>query len=282
MRIDRQGTRIAAREAGSGETVVLLHATASSGSQWRTLFDSLRGSWHLVAPDLYGYGETDPWPGTLPFSLSQEAALIDAVLPADGHPVHLVGHSYGGAVALRFAMQQPQRVRSLVLIEPVALHLLWDEAPNEVNRPLFREVRTIASAVARAATRGDYRSAAARFIDYWNGKGAWSRLDPALQADLARRIPKIALDFWAAMTEASAAADYRGIGAPALVLRGSRSPAPARRIAEIVAENLHCARLQTIEDAGHMLPLTHTETVNAAIAAHLQRWRSEGRHPVAA
>src|SRR5689334_24345200 len=80
MQIDCQGTRIAAREAGSGETVVLLHATASSGSQWRGLFDALRGSWHVVAPDLYGYGETDSWPGTRPFSLSQEAALVDAVL----------------------------------------------------------------------------------------------------------------------------------------------------------------------------------------------------------
>ena len=282
MQIDCQGTRIAAREAGSGETVVLLHATASSGSQWRGLFDALRGSWHVVAPDLYGYGETDSWPGTRPFSLSQEAALVDAVLPPGGHSVHLVGHSYGGAVALRFAVEQPERVRSLVLIEPVALHLLWEEAPNQVNRPLYREVRTIASIVARAATRGDYRSAASRFIDYWNGKGAWSRLEPSLQADLARRIPKIALDFWAAMNEASAAADYRGIGAPTLILRGSRSPAPAKRIAEIVAESLRRARLQTIEGAGHMLPLTHPEAVNAAIATHLQRCRSEGRHPAAA
>jgi len=281
MRNDRHGARVNCRETGSGETVVMLHSSASSGSQWRALMGTLRGRWHVVSPDLYGYGETDAWPGTRQFSLSQEAALIDAVLPSDGHPVHLVGHSYGGAVALRFAMQQPHRVRSLVLIEPVAFHLLWDTAPAEENRALFREVRTIASAVSRAATRGDYRSAMARFIDYWNGKGAWSRLQPPLQAELARRIPKIALDFWAAMTEASSAADYRGIGAPTLVLCGSRSPAPAQRIAEIVAASLSRSRLQTIEGAGHMLPLTHPEIVNAAIATHLFRCRSES-HPAAA
>src|SRR5262249_58233939 len=102
--INLGGARIAYAEAGAGETVVLLHATASSGAQWRALAEILRPCAHVLAPDLYGYGETDSWPGHGPISLADEAALADAVLPAGEGPIHLVGHSYGGAVALRFAM----------------------------------------------------------------------------------------------------------------------------------------------------------------------------------
>jgi len=52
-------------------------------------------------------------------------------------------------------------------------------------------------------------------------------------------------------------------------LRGARSPQPTRRIAELVSESLPGSRLQTIDGAGHMLPLTHREAVNAAILEHL-------------
>lgn len=276
---DHNGTRIAWRDTGCGETVALIHASASSSGQWRSLAAVLAGDCRVVAPDLYGYGETGAWSGARRFALADEAALVEAALPAGA--VHIVGHSYGGAVALRFALQQPERVRSLVLIEPVAFHLLREQAPHEESRRLLRGLRTVASQIAKATANGNYRGAMARFVDYWNGTGAWKRLDPLLQADLARRVPKIALDFWAAMTEPTAPADYRRIKAPALVLRGSASPAPARRIAEIVARNLPRASLQTIEGAGHMLPLTHPDAVNRAIVEHLSAC-NVGRRPAAA
>jgi pimeloyl-ACP methyl ester carboxylesterase len=277
--IDHNGTRIAWRDTGCGETVALIHASASSSGQWRSLTAMLAGDCRVVAPDLYGYGESGTWSGAGPFALADEAALVQAALPAGA--VHIVGHSYGGAVALRLALQQPRRVRSLVLIEPVAFHLLNEQAAHEERRQLLRELRNVASRIAKATANGNYRGAMARFVDYWNGAGAWKGLDPLLQADLALRVPKIALDFWAAMTEPTAPSDYRRIKAPALVLRGSASPAPARRIAEFVARNLPRSRLQTIEGAGHMLPLTHPDAVNRAIVEHLHACGAS-RRPAAA
>ena len=265
--IDHNATRIAWRDTGCGETVLLLHSSASSSAQWRALTSMLAGDCRVVAPDLYGYGETGYWSGPGPFALADEAALAEAILPAG--PLHIVGHSYGGAVALRLALRQPGRVKSLALIEPVAFHLLCDRAPQEESRRYLREVRGVASLIVKATANGNYRGAMARFVDYWNGAGAWKRLDTAVQADLARRVPKIALDFWATMTEPAAPLDYRRIKAPALVLRGSASPAPVRRLAEIVAGCLPDSRLQTVAGAGHMLPLTHGDAVNRAIAEHM-------------
>ena len=278
--IDLNGARVVYTETGTGETVLLLHATASSGAQWRSLAETVGSGWHLLAPDLYGYGETDPWPGEGPFALAAEAALAEAVLPSG--PIHLVGHSYGGAVALRLALQQPERLRSLVLIEPVAFHLLWANGLDPTNRRLLDEVMELAALVSRGAANGDYRSAMAHFVDYWNGEGAWLRSKPGLQAELARRTPKVVLDFWATMTEPTPLTAYRGIAVPALILRGARSPRSTRRIAELLAKSLPTARLETIEGAGHMLPLTHKEIVNAAIAAHLARGTACSPHTAAA
>jgi pimeloyl-ACP methyl ester carboxylesterase len=276
------GARVACAESGSGATVLLLHSSASSGAQWRSLTETLRAGCRVLAPDLYGYGETDPWSGHRPLALADEAALAAAVLGPGCGPIHLVGHSYGGAVALRFALAWPGRLRSLTLIEPVAFHLLCDEAADAADRALFRQVRALAAVVSAAAARGDERGAMAQFVDYWNGNGTWSRTKPEAQAALARRAPKVALDFLATMSEPTPRAAYRQVAVPTLVLRGTRSPRPTRRIAELVAKALPVARLETIDGAGHMIPLTHPESVNAAVAAHLFRTMADRQRSAAA
>jgi pimeloyl-ACP methyl ester carboxylesterase len=53
-RIDLDGARVAYADAGSGETVLLLHGKASSGAQWRCLTEALRPACRILAPDLYG------------------------------------------------------------------------------------------------------------------------------------------------------------------------------------------------------------------------------------
>jgi pimeloyl-ACP methyl ester carboxylesterase len=279
--IEIEGARVAYAEAGCGETVLLLHSSASSSAQWRALTEVLQTHWHVLAPDLPGYGQTDRRPGLAAPGLAAEAALVDAMLGHSGERIHLVGHSYGAAAALRFAADRPQRLLSLTLIEPVAFHLLRGAPKGAAEHTLFREVVELAAEVTQAAADGDGRRGMARFIDYWNGEGAWTRLRPEVQSMLAQQTARVALDFRATMTDPTWLEALRGIAAPALVLRGSESPRPTRRIARLIAQVLPDARLQTIEGAGHMLPLTHAEAVNAAIAEHLSRSMAAGQRPAA-
>jgi pimeloyl-ACP methyl ester carboxylesterase len=278
--IDIDGARVAYAAAGSGETVLLLHSSAGSSAQWRTLTETLQARWRVLAPDLYGYGQTDRRPGLGSPGLAAEIALADAVLAQRAGPIHLVGHSYGAAVALRFAVDRPRRLLSLTLIEPVAFHLLCGAPEGTAEHGLFREVAALAADVTDSA-QGDGRRGMARFIDYWNGAGAWMRMRPDLQAALARQAPRVALDFHAAMTDPTRLRALRGIAAPTLILRGGASPGPTRRIAALVAQMLPNARLQTLEGAGHMLPLTHPAAVNTAIAEHLSRSTAAAQRPAA-
>jgi pimeloyl-ACP methyl ester carboxylesterase len=250
------------------ETVVLLHSSASSGAQWRALAERLRGSYRVVAPDLYGYGGAPQWPGRGPFTLADEAWRVHGVLEGIGEPAHLVGHSYGGAVALRVARTRPGALLSLTLIEPVSFHLLSDR----------REIAAVADKVARALANGDYSGGMAAFVDYWSGPGSWDALPAGRRDPMAARLGKVALDFNAAFGERALPGEYRRVGVPTLLIQGARSPAPTRRICELLAGILPLARLRIVEGAGHMAPLTHPGAVNELVAAHLSSQLEEVSH----
>jgi pimeloyl-ACP methyl ester carboxylesterase len=270
-------TRAHISETGHGEPVVLLHSTGSSGRQWRSLIEALGPGLRALAVDLHGHGGTPPWPGGRPLRLADEAALAGAAVARCRGPVHLVGHSYGGAVALCFALANPHRVRSLTLIEPVAFHLLRRGGPLE--RRLCREILTLARDIARARRAGEPVAGMARFIDYWNGKGSFFRLPEAKRHGLCAMIATVVANFAALLRERPGLEAYARIAAPALILEGARSPAPTRRLAALLEAALPAARRVVVEGAGHMLPLTHEDAVNALILRHLA---GSGALPVAA
>jgi pimeloyl-ACP methyl ester carboxylesterase len=95
-------------------TVVLLHASGSSSRQWDLLSRTLRATHEVHAVDLHGHGRRPAWPGSRPLSLHDDARLALEVLERAGGG-HVVGHSYGGAVALHLAAAHPHRVHSLAL-----------------------------------------------------------------------------------------------------------------------------------------------------------------------
>jgi len=117
--IDLNGARIAYAQAGFGEIVLLLHSTASAGAQWQALAGALGSGYSVFAPDLYGYGESDPWPGHGPFALAEEAALAEAVLADAGQgPIHLIGHSYGGLFGTYVLLTEPDLFKRYVIVSP--------------------------------------------------------------------------------------------------------------------------------------------------------------------
>ncbi|HVG51430.1 MAG TPA: alpha/beta fold hydrolase, partial [Xanthobacteraceae bacterium] len=90
-------------------TVIALHCSGSSGAQWRGLEEKLGNRFSVIAPDLIGCGSSGHWEGERPFSLSDEAATVVSIIDELKKPVHLVGHSYGGAVGLRAAHERADR-----------------------------------------------------------------------------------------------------------------------------------------------------------------------------
>jgi pimeloyl-ACP methyl ester carboxylesterase len=96
------------REAGAGPGVVCLHSNASTSSQWRALLETLAPSFHVLAADSLGAGQSPAWPAERAVGLRNEVALLEPVFARAGEPFALVGHSYGAAVALIAAASQPR------------------------------------------------------------------------------------------------------------------------------------------------------------------------------
>jgi pimeloyl-ACP methyl ester carboxylesterase len=248
------------------ELVIALHCSGAGASQWRRLAETLGSDYELIAPEHYGCDSTGPWTGEHAFTLAAEAARTLALIDATDRKVHLIGHSYGGGVALHVALVRPNRIASLSLYEPSAFHLLrqFNDAAAA-----FAEIKAIAYAAATGVVTGDYRGAAITFVDYWGGPGAWDALRPPVQDALIRWMPKAPLDFSALFNEPAPASVYARLRFPVLVIRGAHAPASTRIIADTLPSLLRDARLKVVPGAGHMGPLTHAAEVNALIAPHL-------------
>jgi pimeloyl-ACP methyl ester carboxylesterase len=244
-------------------TVIALHCSGASGRQWRVLAAMLSPRAHFIAPDLKTHhaGNSDG------LSLMNEAAPIVGMIEASASPVHLVGHSYGGAVALRAALERPNHVASLTLYEPTAFSLLRSLGP--AGRALHDDIAVLASRVSHQVSEGRHGEAMRGFYDYWQGDGAWNRLSSDMRLMLAARVLEIPSHFSALFTDAMQLRQLRRLSIPTLVITGKNSPEPSRAIAAHVARVIPKGRSIELSGTGHMGPVTHREAVAAIIAGHL-------------
>jgi pimeloyl-ACP methyl ester carboxylesterase len=253
-----------AGEAGKRQTVVLLHSSASSSRQWNALVERLGVGFNVHTVDFHGHGAQPAWIGPKPLSLADEVRLVEPILRSAGC-VHLVGHSYGGAVALKVAELHPQSVRSLAVYEPVLFPWLFAEDPSA---GAVRDVLAVSGALERHVEQGDVHAAAAVFVNYWSGAGAWEQLRPSRQDAIAARMRAVQPHFAALYRE-----DFLRIRVLAsrswLYLTGTATAASTRRLGAIAREALPHAAHEQIAGAGHMGPITHETQVNARIERFL-------------
>ena len=264
--IDPAMTPLFVDDRGAGTPVVLLHSGGMSSRQWRSLAERLSSSHRVLAPDFLGSGKNPPWPDDVPFGYALDVAAVARVLdPLDG-PVHLVGHSYGGLVALTLARTLPHRVRSIAVYDPVAFGVLHDPPDPEGLADLERAG---SQPVFTDETRGGGEEWMQSFVDFWNGPGAWRSLPASSREQFLRVGRKVFREVMSLMSDRTGAAAYTAVTAPTLLLSGERSPVSALRVAEVLLGAIPQARREVIEGAGHMGPLTHSAAVEALIAEHI-------------
>jgi pimeloyl-ACP methyl ester carboxylesterase len=254
--------RLHVEDSVTGAPVVLLHSSGMSGRQWRRLAKSLvaRGMRARV-PDLAGHGESPAWPEPTPFTFRFDVERVAQLLGSLGSPGHVVGHSYGGLIALLASLAAPSSVRSLALYDPVAFGVL--------ERPLDADVASDLERVPQTWDVCGRERWLEAFVDYWGGPGAW----PALRDDVRAEFRRVAWVVYQGVTtllgEETPASAYRDLRVPLLLLTGSQSPIAAQKVVLRLAGSFPRARVVTVPEAGHMGPLTHADFVNETILGEL-------------
>jgi pimeloyl-ACP methyl ester carboxylesterase len=116
--VTASGVRVRVAESGSGPTLLLLHGLFLDNSTWTGLRTALSARYRVVAPDLPGFGASEkPHPSRFPYTVESCAELVaDLYAGLELGRATLVGHCWGGAVAVTLATRHPELVSELVLI----------------------------------------------------------------------------------------------------------------------------------------------------------------------
>lgn len=247
------GIHLHVQERGHGPTALLVHGWAVSGHIWRDLFNKWpENAGRLIAPDLRGTGwSSKPRDGYTIDSYAEDiAALIDALELRD---FVLVGHSMGGTIALRTALERQDRLRKLVLMCPVPA----SGVPfNDDQIAFFRSLH-------------NGREGAAQTLGMMFAKPvAPEILEPAIDG-CASVVPEA----WFGGFDAWRSADFAGrmgeLRVPTLVIPGEKEqPLTPEFLKATIVDLIAGARLEVFEGTGHYPQLESTDD----LVARLQQW----------
>ena len=245
---------MACERAGEGPPLLLLHGAISDARIWRRQLEGLAGELSVAAWDAPGFGRSSPI--APPFGMDDWVDVLAGFIEAlDLPPAHVLGHSFGGALALALYARRPEAVRSLIL---AGAYAGWKGSLDaaDVRRRLAMATRT-----AELPADETYAAWLPGFFT------------PDVPAAVVRELGDIAAAFHPAglrlMAAAMADTDLRPvlptIAVPTLLLWGERDLRAPLPVAERMLAAIPRARLAVIPGAAHVSNLERPEAFNAAV-----------------
>jgi len=260
---------------GDGPGCLLLHGTGDGAYVWHDFALEARKSWRVVGVDLFGHGDSD-WSSSGDYSLESHVSQIRGVatsLKLSGSVI--MGHSLGGDIAARLALQSPNEVRGLVLVDTgpdpsaeatqmVAEQLLARHRPYEAIEEYAAwlcETRMLArpEVLRRHAAQSLRLAADGRFL---------LKCDPGLVRMLQMKHD----DTWWFPA-------LRSLKAPTLVVRGQASAALSAATAHRMASLLPNGRVTVVNGAGHAVMSDNPAGFSAAVLPFLDQLRRSVGQP---
>ena len=248
---------------GGTRPVLALHCSLAHAGAWSGLAGFLRGV-TLTATDQPGHGRAADWVfGTDLHGLATGQSIAMAENLGQGAPIDLIGHSFGGTVALALALERPDLVRSLTLIEPVIF-----AAAGAAGDPAYPPFLAGHQRFADLVRAGKPAEAAALFHRLWSAGGALEDLPERAQRYATQRIHLVVAQNPVLLEDAAGLlrpAGLESVLVPVLLVEGAKSPPVIAAVQAELARRLPRVTRLSVPGAGHMVPITHPEPVARAI-----------------
>ena len=257
-----EGTpRLAVDHAGSGPMVLFMHGIGGNRSNWSDQIEACSASFHAVAWDARGYGDSDDYEGPLDFG--DFARDVVRVLDHFGSQrAHLVGLSMGGRIAQDFHARFPDRVATLVLCDTMSD---FTSTLSPEKRAEF--VRLRQEPLLAGKEPGDI---ADDLVASLIGPNA----DEAARRRLGRSIAMLHKESYLKTIEASLtfdrSAEVEKIAVPTLLLYGEHDRLTPPDVGRALADRIAGSRFVMIENAGHLANMEQPQAFNAALLAFLE------------
>ncbi len=249
-------------KAGQGEPLLFLHGLGSRCEDWAFQFPIFAERYQVIAADMRGHGRSDKPRG--PYSVPMMAADVNGLLDALEIPAaNIVGLSMGGMIAFQMAVDSPERVRSMTIVNsgPALVANSFGEWLRIRQRvllaQLFGPARTGVFLSKRLFPKPDQEALRRQFIEQW----ALNDRDAYLAALRA-------LVGWSVLDRVGA------IPCPVLVISGDRDYTPLELKKQYTAL-IEGARLVVIEDSGHATPIDQADQFNACVLGFLDEIKTQ-------
>src|SRR3712207_4908840 len=243
----KDGTPIAYWRSGEGPPLVLVHGTAADHGRWRPVLPAFEERFAVCAVDRRGRGGSGD---SEDYAIEREFEDVAAVVDSLGEPAFLLGHSYGGLVALEAALLT-ENVRKLVLYDPGI-----EVAGEEVSPPeVIERLETLLEAGDRdgvvETTMREVAGLPPETVEYMRSQPVWQA-----RLDAAHTIPR---ELRAVKAYGFDPGRFGDLGVATLVLSGGESPAALRKAGEAVDGTLPDSRIVVMTGHGHAAMDTGTE-----------------------
>ncbi len=240
-----------------GPTVVLLHGLGATGDSWQLQFPALEaGGYRVLAPDMRGFGHSG-YPGKM--SVAAMAADVASLLEAQTHaPVHMVGISMGGTVAQQLALDAPQRIERLVLVNTFA-----KLRPNKPGAWLYFAWRMIL--VHGLGLEVQAKAVSKRLFPHPHQAGLRTQLQQQIQ--LAN--PRAYRATMRALALFNIANRLDEIHHPTLIITGEEDTTVLPPNQQLLVDSIPNARQIVIHDGGHGVSVDSATAFNTALLGFL-------------
>lgn len=258
------GRRIDCVDSGSGPVLLFLPGSYSTPQAWRPIQKLLPPRFRMVTTSLCGYGGTEETRSSEDFDMQHEVRLVEALARHIGEPVHLVGHSFGGAVAIAAALAGEVRIASLSLFEANPIDLL-----RHCGQQALHDATMDVGRGFEAAVDAQEPDAPGRIIDFWGGAGTFAAMPEAVQAYCRTTAPANVLDWQTVFSTPVTQSDCARLGMPVLLVRGGLANAQMIAMTDCLQGCLPDVRAEVVEGAGHFLITSHAQECARLLASFL-------------
>lgn len=248
-------------QQGSGPPIVFIHGSYATTSTWKKMIGRLAANHHCISIKLPGHcGTPDPEDFANP-TINTELDILEQIITAvTDQPIHLVGHSFGGVIALSLALKGSVALSQMTLFEPVAAWVL-DKVQDEKASAVVQEF--LATYFHDVAIKKPY--VCGQVIDFWGGHGAFDSL-PTFIKDSMEPLVENNIRHWnlnAAID--STVNDLQNLLIPTRLVCGTQSNPTAHAISDHLNNAIPTSKKYTIEGASHFLVTSHADECLAAL-----------------